>query len=135
MAVLSGCGSDHSSSSTTVAAPQGGVTTSSVAAGKTSGAAPSSVQAGGTGDACTEVQYEIDMVHALQQGQEPGDPHAVELRLSSYREHAPTEVIANYSQLNAVIYGHLEHKGQDQINTPVVDALVGKLSAWKSSHC
>ncbi|MEC3954401.1 hypothetical protein VMT65_15275 [Nocardia sp. CDC153] len=81
------------------------------------------------------MQYEIDLAHALQQGQEPSDRQGAEKRLGTFQPHVPTEIIAAYSQVDSVIYGHLEHKGQDQINSAAVGLLLDKLVAWKSSHC
>ncbi|AYF77363.1 hypothetical protein D7D52_30075 [Nocardia yunnanensis] len=89
----------------------------------------------GTGDACTEVQYEIDLAHQLQQGQQPADPKAAESRLSSFRPTAPAAVITPFAQLDAIIVGHLEKRGEDQINAEAAGVLLGKLSQWKSANC
>ncbi|MFI1918321.1 hypothetical protein [Nocardia sp. NPDC020380] len=96
---------------------------------------PAAAQTNSSGDACTEVQYEIDLAHSLQQGQEPSDPQGAIQRLSAFQRSAPTDVIANFAQAEALIVGHLQHLGQDQMNQPSTDAILGKLGQWKSSHC
>ncbi|MFE3192387.1 hypothetical protein ACFXHA_25485 [Nocardia sp. NPDC059240] len=99
-------------------------------------AVPSTVaQSAGGGDACTEVQYEIDLAHQLQQGQEPADGQAAILRLSKFRPTAPTAIIAQFAQVEALIVGHVDKKGPDQINSDAADVLLGKLAAWKSANC
>ncbi|GAB2529700.1 hypothetical protein [Nocardia heshunensis] len=126
---LSACGSDKTP------AAQG--TTTGGAPATTSAAAPSSAaaQQGSSGDACTEVQYEIDLAHQLQQGQEPADAQAAILRMRAFTPSAPTAILTNYAQVETVIYGHLQHRRQDQINSDAMGALLDKLTQWKSSHC
>ncbi|MFJ4656800.1 hypothetical protein ACIP5Y_36525 [Nocardia sp. NPDC088792] len=127
---LSACGS-----STTTAGNGTSTAPSATAPASSTVTTPAAAQTNTTGDACTEVQYEIDLAHSLQQGREPSDPQAAIQRLSAFRRSAPTEIIANFAQGEAAIVGHLQHLGQDQINTPATDAILGKLSQWKSSHC
>ncbi|MFE3188214.1 hypothetical protein ACFXHA_04345 [Nocardia sp. NPDC059240] len=130
--VLGACGS----SDKTPAAP--GTTTAPAAVpAATSVAAPTSaaVQSGSSGDACTEVQYEIDLAHQLQQGKEPADPQAAITRLTAFAHSAPTEILANYAQAETVIWGHIDHRGADQINSDAINAILDKLTQWKSSHC
>ncbi|MGW4245181.1 hypothetical protein [Nocardia sp. NPDC004722] len=129
--VLSACGS-----STTPAA-QGTTSVPAAGAPAATSAAPTSTvaQAGSGGDACTEVQYEIDLSHQLQQGQEPADPQAAIARMRDYTYSAPHEILVNYTQVETLIYGHLEHRGQDQIHSDAMTALLDKLTQWKSAHC
>lgn len=126
---LSACNNDTKSAATTE------TKASATVAAQTTATTSAAAQPGGTGDACSEVGYEIDLAHQLQQGQEPSDPSAAMLRLSKFRTSAPTEIIAPFAQVNAVIVGHLQKKGEDQINSDAANILLGKLSTWKSAHC
>ncbi|WP_327138985.1 hypothetical protein [Nocardia sp. NBC_01327] len=122
---LSACSSDKTPAATnTGAAPTS-------AAAQTSPAAQTSTG----GDACTEVQYEIDLVHNLQQGNEPADSAAAIQRLSKFRVSAPPAIIATVAQTEAVIVGHLQHRGEDQINQPATGIFLDKLTQWKSANC
>ncbi|MCU1647279.1 MAG: hypothetical protein JWN03_7554 [Nocardia sp.] len=125
---LSACSSDKTPAATT-ATNTGAASTSTAA--QTSAAA----QQNSSGDACTEIQYEIDLAHDLQQGKEPADSAAAIQRLSKFRVSAPPEIIATVAQTEAVIVGHLQHRGADQINEPVTGVFLDKLTQWKSAHC
>lgn len=129
--VLSACGSDKTT------AAQGTTTAPAVDAPAATRSAPTSAaaQSGSGGDACTEVQYEIDLAHQLQQGKEPADPQAAITRLTAFAHSAPTEILANYAQAETVIWGHIDHRGADQINSDAMNAILDRLTQWKSSHC
>ncbi|MGW3540406.1 hypothetical protein ACWDNI_07630 [Nocardia niigatensis] len=94
----------------------------------------SKAKPGSTGDACTEVQHEVDLVRALQQGETPSDPQGEIQRLNSFRPNAPTEVSLLYSQMDTFVVQHLEQTKPDP-PAMFLEANLDKLASWKSAHC
>ncbi|MFJ4654766.1 hypothetical protein ACIP5Y_26130 [Nocardia sp. NPDC088792] len=94
----------------------------------------SAAKPGSTKEACNEVQHEIDLAQALQQGETPSNPRGEIQRLSSFRPNAPSEISLNYSQMETIIVDHLEHTMPDP-PAVVVTANLDKLVSWKSAHC
>lgn len=86
------------------------------------------------GDACTEVQHEIDLVRALQQGETPSDPQGEMQRLNDFRPKAPAEISRYYSTMQTYIVNHLERSVPDPPAVVIAANLEG-LTGWKGTHC
>ncbi|WP_067721366.1 hypothetical protein [Nocardia yamanashiensis] len=98
------------------------------------GSDSSAADSGSTGDPCTEVQHEIDLVKALQQGATPSDPQGEIQRLSSFQPKAPTEVSRYYSTMKTYVVNHLERTVPDP-PAAVLAANLDELANWKGAHC